>query len=272
MFKKLAGIRTASLRSTGARDVDVLLGGGMREGSVVLLEQGRRVKCHLAVHKLFIAQGLSAGEAVVHYSRDAPNLQPPAPAPSVSAPNEQASGKIAWRYAKMSSTTHRSSVEDAAYLGPKSAALDFDFKSVHAKSGDVIRCNPALDDLSLLADLESALSSHPLARVSISGMFSPLWGPDPRKMDYFLFELRSLVKHYRACCVVSVPTHLLPGWNYAYFDAVLSLQENPVPALGYDSLLEVVKPYPCMPPGLCRKYGVRYGSRGLRVEKIVIPP
>ncbi|KAI5191249.1 elongator complex protein 4 [Nematocida sp. AWRm77] len=268
MFKKLAQDGKQEKRATGTEELDALLGGGMEQGTLLLLVQGEDVKYHLGFHRVFLSQGLEENATTVHVSLDNPRLL----IPSLQTQQhtgmhahkegkEEGRAKIAWRYAAMSGTAH------TATLGGASTAISqskkYDLKTPHRHAEKVVQM-----ESTSVSEIESRVSSLQGGRLSISSLFSPLWSMSSGEIAQYLFDLRRLVKIQDVICMVSVPVHLLDSFVYGYFDYVFGLETNRIPSLKYDGILETLKT-----EGSKRcKYGVKCRSTGITIEKIVLPP
>lgn len=266
MFRKLVKEETDERRGTGTEELDILLGGGMKSGTLLLLVQGEDVKYHLGLHRVFLAEGVEEDRPTVHLSLDhprvlIPELQGSAPplTPQLVPGRKEEREKIAWRYASMSGTSHQPTVSGTCLARSKK----YNLRAEHRHASRVVQlAGTALDEA------KPSLLARPGGRLSISSLFSPLWEYSATEIASYLFELRRLVKLHQLVAMVSVPVYLLDTFNFGYFDYVLGLETNQVPALKYDGILETLKT-----AGHQRcKYGVKCRSTGITIEKIVLPP
>ncbi|KAI5189663.1 elongator complex protein 4 [Nematocida minor] len=248
-------------KSTGIEEMDSLLGGGIRNGEILLLVQQENVKYHLGVHRVFIAQGLEDDEVTVHSSLDNPILSVPGRQMQKAEEAQSSAEKIAWRYKTMSRTVNTVNIS----TGSLSTAKKYNFKSRHPKENEVKNIlDKSLSEISEY--LDSTATSN--TRISLSSLFSPLWQASEQEINDFLFHLRKTVRKSRAVCMVSIPVYLLDGFNYGYFDSIINLEANTVKELKYDGLIQCIK----TEVNDLHKYALVCQSTGIKIEKIVLPP
>ncbi|KAH9386474.1 elongator complex protein 4 [Nematocida major] len=260
MFKRYID-QERDRRSTGIEELDVLLGGGIRNGEILLLVQQESVRYHIGLHRVFLAQGLEENERVVHSSLDNPVVSVPGLQQAQETGPATSQEKIAWRYTAMSRTANTARIQGSA----ANTARRFNLRAQHPKQESVAYVKEA--SLSaMLAGIKAALGKN--TRVSLSSLFSPIWGASSQEANDFLFGLRAAIRQSGAVCMVSVPVYLLDSFNYGYFDSVVRLEANTVKELKYDGFIQCVK----TEVNDVHKYAVLCQSTGIRVEKIVLPP
>ncbi|KAI5132242.1 elongator complex protein 4 [Nematocida ausubeli] len=241
--------RESERKSTGIAELDVLLGGGIRNGHILLLIQQENVRYHIGIHRIFISNGLQENDKVIHLSMDNPILSIPsadaAPSKSTSCSPKE---RIAWRYSTVSKISNTSAITSHTL---------YNMRVQHPKHNEVTN----------IQEIKDLQINDKNTRLSISSFMSPLWDMTEDDANNFFLSLRQKVRSTNSVCIISVPVYLLQDIMYGYFDYIVELSE-PVEGLKYDGVLQCIK----TETHDRHKYGVVCSSTGIRIEKIVLPP
>ncbi|XP_064400311.1 elongator complex protein 4-like [Halichondria panicea] len=232
---------TQLLVSTGVPSLDVLLGGGLAVGTVLLVEEDVCGSYSRLLLKYFLAEGVMCGHSLLLASasenpedivKDLPgSVEVEQQQQHLAAIQEDSMGeeqmKIAWRYQnqpKVQSsfstqfghffdlTTHMDPARLEAVTRIFFSAVNMAVVSSSAQLYNALRESilTTVNSEKFSVDEPSSNQSG-ILRVGVQSMGSPLWldeGDDP-SLPQFLHALRGLLRKAHAVAVLTVPTHLM---------------------------------------------------------------
>lgn len=233
------------LVSTGIPSLDILIGGGLAVGTLLLIEEdhygsysnimqklflGECVACN---HHLFIGSDKKNAESVLKEIPSTTNA--PKPNDKHNDKNEKNDLKIAWRYQNQPKTQAPIHHTQFGHYFDLSSTLDEDrISTLNYESFNPCDYGSSKLDVDgrthsiyqhLFTSVSNTISKYDLSttnstsipsvlRISLQSLHSPLWKVTESTETYdpslarFLIRLRALLRTSFACCMVTIPTHL----------------------------------------------------------------
>lgn len=233
------------LVSSGVPSLDVLLGGGLAVGTVLLIEEDCFGSYSRLLLKYFLAEGVmcghscfvaSASERPTDILQDLPGSLDDSQARD-SAPKEGTDEqmKIAWRYQNVPKVQSSFSNRFGHFFDLTSSMEPTRLQTVETSFFPATD-QPAKSCEELYASLRTSIQEAIISgqfsvddttaqqrnvlRVTLHSLGSPLWLDDPGSPDpapflsRFLHSLRALLRRAYAVAVITMPTHLMPDAGY----------------------------------------------------------
>jgi len=224
--------------STGLKDFDDIIGGGIIVGSVVLVEEDLNTHHYSTLLKYFLSEGLACHQKLIFVSGEAPELDTFLHSlPTTSTLNHEADQekksqenmeamKIAWRYKTNIKDSHSRETKTychnydlsrkiKAHQADEVVRIDVNSLPVSAKEKyeQLYKLLHAQVKQSIEKMIKDPAGPKQIVRIAIQSIGSAFWNSpeESRELISFLHALRGLMRGCLGVCMLSMPSYLYPA-------------------------------------------------------------